>query len=272
MIDNQLLTNADNQEADKGYTEQKASVDFTGPDPVALHNTVRRERRSRTPKKALRGTGGHRTTRYLDHAEFREAKNNAYAICNAGYRWSVFVSIRPPVELSDGEKQKRIQRTIAHIGQALKRRGLPYIYMRSYEKPVGGSLHGHVLIWVPREHLDVIERYADRFDLSVRKKIDTDISIQTHARLVGATPDDLSKAILYPLKEHQPAAPEYEGSGSRRRFYKKALPIRGRRIGYSTQAKAILAEYQTTLPVAVTVDPRAICPPVPRQEPPPPPW
>lgn len=264
MIDNEVLTNSDVIVSEKQSIDQADATAFAGSNKARRHNIVRGDRRvsrerrkqpSRTTKNFQRGSGGYRTTRFLNDAEFREAKNNAYAICNAGYRWSVFITIHPPTEWTDGEKQRRIQRTIAHIGQALKRRGLPYVYMRFYEKPVGGSLHGHLLVWVPRKHLDAIDGYVDRFDRVVRKKIDTDISIQTHARLIGSTPDDLNKAILYSLKEHQPAAPEYEGSGSSRRFFKKAQPIRGRRVGYSMDAKAILDEYKSTLPVARSRDP-----------------
>lgn len=258
MSNEQLLTQDNSSEAGKSLPKQSPSPHSAEPEKRRTHKVVKQAKRRHGSRKALRRSGGHKTTRYLSHEEWRDAKNAAYAIVNSGYRWTIFVSIRPPAHLSDGEKQKRIQLILARIGQALKRRGVPYIAMRIYEKPVGGSLHGHALIYAPKEHFDVIERLADKFDRVARKKLDTDISVETHARLIGGTQDDLRRAILYPLKEHLWAGPGYDGAGSARMFYEKGEPIRGRRIGYSIQAQAILAEYATTLPVAFSVDPIVI--------------
>ncbi len=259
----QVLTTDADIEAVKSLPDQPTVAGAQRHSNDAAHYTVR-ERKRRRPSKAKRKraskanrkraskakpkTGGYPTTDFLSHHEWRAAKDDAYAIVNAGYRWTILLTIRPPVHLPDNEKQVLIQRRIGHIGQALKRRGChSFIYMRTYEKPVGGSLHGHVLIYVPKEHFDVIERYADRFDRVRRKKLPDDISVETHAVLIGGSPDDLRAAIRYPLKEHQRAGPGYEGPGSDRMFYEKGEPITGRRIGFSRDAEAILAAYKARL-------------------------
>ncbi len=251
----QLLTNTQAVETQNTFLDQTDDIKNSRLPVCITHKIVKQATHRGSARKPLVRSGGHKTTRYLTHEEWRQAKSNAYVIVNAGFRWTIFVSIHPSVNLSDSKKQKRIQLILARLGQALNRRGVPYICMRTYEKPVGGSLHGHALIHVPQEHFDVIERLADRFDRHARKKLDKDISVETHARVIGNTHDDLRRAILYPLKQHRWAGPGCDGAGSTRKFWEKGEPIKGRRISYSTQAKAILIDYVTTLSTAVFVNP-----------------
>jgi hypothetical protein len=256
----QLLTHTPSGHAGKSVLEQPTTPESAGSTKDRIHNTVRQSKRRRASrKKAQRRSGGWPTTQYLTHEEFREAKNNAYAICNAGYRWSIFISLRPRENLSDREKKRWIQLRLGRLGQALERRGQPYISQTMYEKSSDGSLHGHALVYVLKDNFDVIKRHADTFDRVTRKKIDGVISVEFHARVIGDTPDDLRKAILYPLKQHQWAGPGNDGSGSGRMFWQKGAAIAGRRVSYSIYANEILREYNERLstplgepPIAVT--------------------
>lgn len=260
MSAEQQLTNTATAEAEKRLSDQAGPLKTDHPLDHALHKTVRRPpRRSTRKSRSRRKVGGHRTTRFLTHEEWRDARNCAFAIVNAGYRWSILLTIRPHVSLPDAEKQERIQKFLGDLSQALKRHGQPYIRMRVYEKKRGGgSLHAHVLIYVRKEYFFLIERMVDKFDRGARKRIKDDETVAIHARVIGSSYDDLRQAILYPLKEHEFAGPGYDGSGSARMFYEKGDPIRGVRLSFSPQAEVIIAEYQKTLPAAVSVDPIAI--------------
>lgn len=243
----------------KPVSGQTDSPKRAGSPDRRAHNTVRHASPRASRKKGIR-KGGFKSTRYLTHAEFRQAKADAYAIHVAGFEWTTFVSIRPAVGLTDRQKQDRVQRVLDRFGGALKRRGVPFICMRTYEKKRGGgSLHGHALLHVPKECFDVIARLADRFDRVARKvRIEEEAEIEVHARIIGQTPEDLRKAILYPLKQHEWAGPGNDGAGSARLFYQKADPIKGRRLAFSKHARAILTEYSTTLPTAFAATPEPI--------------
>jgi hypothetical protein len=227
------------------------------------HKTVKHVSSRTSRKKGIR-KGGWDKTRYLTHEEFRQAQADAYAIHVAGFEWTVFISIRPEEGLTDRQKQDRIQQVLDRFCTALKRRGVPFVLMRVYEKKRGGgSLHGHALLHVPRQHFDVIERIADRFDRVARKvRIEEEAPIEIHARVIGQSPDDLRKAILYPLKQHEWAGPGNDGAGSARMFYQQGDPVRGRRIAFSRHARAILDEYRRTLPGTVSARPEAVLEPI----------
>lgn len=251
------------EESAKPVSGQIDSPKRAGSPDRRAHKTVKHASPRASRKKGIR-KGGFRSTRYLTHAEFRQAKADAYAIHVAGIEWTVFLSIRPAVELADRQKQDRVQRVLDRFGGALKRRGVPFVCMRTYEKKrAGGSLHGHALLHVPKECFDVIERLADRFDRVARKiRIEEEAEIEIHARVIGQTPDDLRRAILYSLKQHEWAGPGNDGAGSARQFYQKGDPIRGRRLAFSKHARAILAEYSTTLPTAFAATPEPIPQPI----------
>jgi hypothetical protein len=206
--------------------------------------------RAATPKKrkaTKKQDSGWPETRYLEHDEFKQAKFDAYLIAASGYRWSIFVSLMPPDYLSDAGKQKWIRRKLGRLGQALERRGQPYISQTTLEKKRGGKLHGHALIYVLPENFDMIERHADKFLRVARKKLDGEISVEFHAEVIGATPDDLRNVILYSLKQHRFAG-KYEES--RKFWIKMGDPIKGRRLSYSKTALAILAKEKAKLPGA----------------------
>jgi hypothetical protein len=227
------------------------------------HNTVKHATTRASRKKGIR-KGGFKSTRFLTHAEFRQTKADVYALVNAGYGPTVFLSIRPAVGLTDRQKQDRVQRVLDRFGGALKRRGVPFVCMRTYEKKRGGgSLHGHALLHVPKKCFEVIERLADRFDRVERKvRIEEEAEIEIHARVIGQTPDDLRKVINYALKQHRWNLPGYDGAGSARQFFQKGDPIRGRRLAFSKHARAILAEYEKTLPTAFAAAPEPVPQPI----------
>ena len=121
--------------------------------------------------------------------------------------------------------------------------------MRTYEKKRDvGSLHGHALLYVPKEHMGIVERIADLFEPFDKKRSREASTVEIHAEVIGKTQDDLRNAILYALKEHKWAGPGHDGAGSRRKFYEKGAPIKGRRISFSKGAKEVLSFYQASLP------------------------
>lgn len=246
-----MFTRRDDQKKPKAETKQTSNQKAAGSDGLRRH-IVKHHRQKQTVPKAQKARrkvtrkGGWKATRYLDHDQFKQAYSDALSLCRAGYAPTVFVSLMPPDDVQpDSERIRWIDKRLAHVGQALKRRKQPDVRFRTLEKKVGGKLHGHAPIYVRPENFDVIERMFDLFDTSrviAFANDDAQQSVAAHAALVGETQDDLLNAILYPLKQHRWAGPGHDGSGSARRFWIEAGdPIRGQRLSISKGARAILA-------------------------------
>lgn len=240
----QVLTRRKVAEGEKAKAGQRLGEKSASPDKRRTPYTVRHADSRKPPRKAKR-KGGWKPTRCLDHAAFQQARSDAWTIHNAGYPFTVFGTIMPPAHLPDSEKQKFIRLKLARLGQALERRGQPYVAMVALEKKRGGSLHGHAPIFVSPENLDVVERWADRFD-PVPVTYDSSPQVEIHARLVGDAFGDVTAAILYALKQHRFAGP-CEKPAHQRFWIPAGDPITGRRASFSKAAQAILRQHAERL-------------------------
>lgn len=276
-----MFTRPAASEKPKAKVKQTGSSNCQPADGSALHIVKHRHQKhgvSQASKALRKGErrGGWKTTRYLDHDQFKRAYSDALSLCRAGYGPTVFVSLMPPDSVQpDAARIRWIDTKLSRLGQALKRRKQPDVRFRTLEKKAGGKLHGHAPIYVRPENLDVIERMFDVFDKSrviAFAANDDAQNVAAHAALIGETQDDLLNAILYPLKQHRWAGPGHDGSGSARRFWIEAGdPIRGQRLSVSKAAKAILAGIQPA--AAKSAPPAAVDAPIavpdPRVAPPP---
>ncbi len=142
----QVLTSEPPAKAGKGLSKQCVADKPGTAGESPLHITVKhwplipkpsraKSGRKRKPgRKPARKRGGWPETRYLEHDEFKQAKSDAYLIAASAYRWTIFVSLMPPDYLSDAGKQKWIRQRLGWLGQALERRGQPYISQTTLEK------------------------------------------------------------------------------------------------------------------------------------------
>ncbi len=137
--------------------------------------------------------------------------------------------------MTDAEAKRHICRSFGRLGQALERTGHAHVGMTTYENPVGGRLHGHLLLHVLQDGLSVVKRWTQRWDdlpsNDRRTKPSEPVeSVDLHAR--PAVWSDLQ----YALKEHQWAGPFEEA----RKFYQKANLIVGPRVSFTKTATAII--------------------------------
>ena len=207
-----------------------------------------RKRRRRTGKPRR---GGWRATSFISHEQYREARRQAGLLAIEGYRFTVLATARPPLGMTDAKAKRHICRSFARLGQALERAGHAHIGMTTYENPVGGRLHGHLLLHVLPEGLPVVKRWAQRWDNLPSndrrtKPSEPEESVDLHAR--PAVWSDLQ----YALKEHQWAGPDFEPA---RRWHEKANPIVGPRVSFTKTARAIIrnAERRAEPPRATPV-------------------
>ena len=213
-------------------------------------STTKHSKRDRRRKKKYRKAGGWPVTSYIDHDTFERCRADAGILAHAGFPFTIMVTVRPPASgASDAKAKRYIEVRLAHLGQALERRGHAYIGMKAYEK-IGGWLHAHMLLHVTREGLPAVVRWADRFDERRKERYEIVEGVEKHARRADAD------ALDYALKQRRWIGP-YEG-GKGRKFYQKGEAFRGRRVVFTPAAQALIqqaveAEQQQAPPVVVEV-------------------
>jgi hypothetical protein len=185
----------------------------------------RSKRKAKPPRR-----GGWPSTRYITRELCREMRAGAGLLALARYPFTVFATARAPLGLTDGQAKRHIARSFARLGQALERKGHDYIGLASYEKPVGGLLHGHALLHVQRECLPVVKRWADRFDERPARPREQVESVALHAR--PAIKSDLD----YVLKQRRFNGP-YERPGLP---YQRSEPFAGTRVSFTKMARLII--------------------------------
>ena len=118
--------------------------------------------RRRTSKKPDKRKGGWRKTTGLKWEEVKSIHAIFMALSKARKRLTMFVSIRPPSHIIDDAKRKKLcYRQASHLAQKFRRLGLPFIAIRVFEKDIGGLLHLHLLVHVPRRWLNNIACWSD---------------------------------------------------------------------------------------------------------------
>jgi hypothetical protein len=136
---------------------------------------------------------------------------------------NVFVTIRAPMGVSDAQGKRIISRSIAHLGQKLKRNDQEHVGVTVYEK--GPHLHAHHLVHVRPKNLDLVMdwREGEQGDVHVRKA-------------------DWF-APIYATKQRRWMGPEIEdkiGTRQGRRPWEKGAPIAGPRLTFTKEAKTIM--------------------------------
>jgi hypothetical protein len=135
-----------------------------------------------------------------------------------GFGFTHFISIMPAGG-SDMERKRVCSRVIAHLGQAIHRRGHPHIGVTVYEKGCA-DLHAHHLVHVPRGEEKLLAHLSNRPTRRVRRAAPTDVG--------------------YITKERLPLPPEFEKRVSHWR--KKGALLPGKRWSATKGALALLAD------------------------------
>ena len=185
------------------------------------------------PRKLKRG--GWRETRYIDHALRKETRRKATLLLVAGFGFTIFATARGLLGRPDYEAKRHICREFSRLGEMLSEEGYSYIGLVAYEKK-NGLLHGHLLLHVLPEQMDVVRAWADRFDETTLKPCKIVEGVSRHARPFAGLSD-----ILYVLKQHKPCG-KYE---EKLKFYEKGEPFVGARISFTKAAKAIIRQAET---------------------------
>jgi hypothetical protein len=240
----QVLTRAERWPDAEAFSDQELIPIQTAVANIIRHLYVRqsetREARTSEPSPIRRADGSARkvrgkrarrggwpSTKYISRALRRETLAKAGLLARAGYPFTVFVTARAPLGLTDGQAKRHVARSFARLGQALERKGHDYIGLTTYEK-VRGFLHGHALVHVRQDCMWVVKRWADRFD--ERPVYGPIESVNLHAR--RAESSDLG----YVLKQRRFNGP-YERPGN---FYQKGEPIVGTRVSFTKMARVII--------------------------------
>jgi hypothetical protein len=176
--------------------------------------------RRRAKKKPGNRLGGWAKTSSLQWADVKEIHEAHHAATKAGMPLNRFVSIRPPSHITDEALRKKLcYRRVSHLAQKLRRRGVSFVAVRVFEKDIGGMLHVHLLVHVPRHLLKEFDSWGDL--------IVTDIRPASPAH------------IGYITKQRHPLPPDLEKVVSHRR--KKGEPFRGRRWSLTPDLKALMS-------------------------------
>lgn len=131
---------------------------------------------------------------------------------------TALVTINPGGDDDDAGRKRFCSRKIAHLGQALRRRGQKHVGVTTFEKEVNGKLHAHHLVHILPRNMDILQRMADGEIIHFRKSVPTDPAYITKHRL--------------------PGSPEFEAYVGHKR--RKGAPIRGQRSHYTRAAKDLL--------------------------------
>lgn len=222
------------------HTLDKTQPEEARPLPTKASGETRKAGSKR--RKAKTKSGGWPVQKSIPRETYKQTRHEAVLLHQAGYRAVWFLTIRPPeIASTDRVKKDWLCQASGHFGQALTRNGLPNVRLTVYEKPVGGYLHAHVVVFLPAANLlmrkvsaEVVRGWADKIDSEKPGYGPIDEpSVDKHAR-----PADF-RAVNYALKQHRPAQPEVE---KRRGGWQKSEPIRGTRVSWSTSAKAVIQE------------------------------
>jgi hypothetical protein len=196
-----------------------------------------RGRRRKQKRQAKSRRGGWTSAKCISRELFHETRAKAGLLSFLGYRFTVFLTARAPLGLTDGQAKRHVTRSFARLGQALERKGHGYIGLNVYEKPFNGLLHGHALLHVRRECLAAVKRWADRFDEHPARPYEQVESVALHAR--PAVRSDLA----YILKQRQFNGPCERPSQP----WQRSESFAGTRVSFTKMARAIIEKAERQL-------------------------
>jgi hypothetical protein len=211
-------------------TSDQSHDDDQGPVSIRDHGGERSTSKKTKKKRRKRKRGGKRRSGWQPSSglrwrhDVREIDNVAHELGRKGYAFTHLVTIRP----YDGDpltRKRTCSRVVAHLGQALKRRGHRHVGITIIEHPLYGELHAHHLVCVPRSEPARIEEWRDR-------KADIDIRRIT----------DLRGLLRYVLKQRLRLSPEFEDRirTSKGPRWQKCRPVPGKRWSMTTDAKVVM--------------------------------
>ena len=166
--------------------------------------------------------------------EVKQIDSIAHAARRERQPLNVLVTIRAPRGAPDAASKRKVTTDIAHLGEALKRRGQEHVGLTVFEK--SPDLHAHHLVHVRRENIDVVERRHDGEIVDVRKAD--------------------AGAVAYITKQRQCLSPAFEAE-IRRPREKSGGPIPGKRWTATPAAQALVRPQQVVAPVKQIPAPQA---------------
>ena len=181
--------------------------------------------------------GGWQTTGYIDHKLWKQTRHNLFELSRAGYQPTIFITVRSPLGIDEGEAKKTIERKFSRLGEMCERAGHPYVALKVYEKKRGGLLHGHALIYVSRQQFYLVERWADFFETDLKRSRtvkNEEPNVDIHARRA------VDSDGFYILKQHKFAGPGGKEKQLRGPWWEPSEPIKGQRVSWTKTARAIL--------------------------------
>jgi hypothetical protein len=172
-------------------------------------------RQSKRPQKR----GGWPKTKFLTWDEVKDIDQIGHLFRKAGKPLNAFLTIKPSGSpVTDATYKKACYREAQNVAAKLRRRGVPCIGVRVFEKTPGGVLHMHMLIHVPPEWIREVCGWTNRPVLDIKP------AAQYH--------------MQYITKQRRSLSPEAERNIRRRR--QRGAPFTGRRWSLTKAAKGVL--------------------------------
>ncbi len=176
-------------------------------------------------RKQRRRKGGWPARTGLTRQEVEDIRASVHAACTANRSWRPVIITLNPDEIAgetDAARKRRIEKRIAPIGQALKRRGQPQLRLTVWQKPPSGRLHAHVWVLVNPKNDDALTPFH-------------------HAPAVMVQPWKTDPGYL--TRERLPnGPPEWEMRQKWRRC--RGQPIRGSRLSIHADLKSLVHEVE----------------------------
>jgi hypothetical protein len=129
-------------------------------------------------------------------------------------------------DVGDASSRKRfIHGKLAHVGQALKRKGYQHIGLTVFEHggPNGNDLHAHQLIVLPTGGERIIGAYIDDLIVDLR----------------AIAPDERHKVADYISKQRRPLSPDFEADNGHR-YETDVKPVPGKKLSFTKAATQAL--------------------------------
>ena len=178
------------------------------------HTARPKNRRARKRKKCR----GWRPTTGLKWKEVKEISSISHMADEAGLSFNLFVSISPSSDqVSDTDRKRACYKLEGNFSDRLKRRGVPFLALRVFEKRANGNLHMHLLVHVPKNLLDESVTWSNAI---------TDIKIRERHH------------IAYITKQRHPLKPDFERVTKHQR--QRGSAFKGRRWSISKKLSAAL--------------------------------
>lgn len=129
----------------------------------------------------------------------------------AGFPLNLFISINPEETLfTDSDRKRTCYKLEGNFASRLKRRGVPFVAIRVFEKKTDGLLHLHLLVHVPPALMKTVISWSNPVT-TINPRSDVHLS--------------------YITKQRHPLPPDFEQFVGHKR--QKSVPFKGRRWSVS---------------------------------------